>query len=98
MSRNSTVLREEKMEGEYRKKSFPGSSAGKESACHAEDLISFLSQGDPLGKEITTHCSMLAWEIPWREEPGRLQPMELQRVRPNGVTFTYVMLLEGLSA
>ena len=40
------------------------------------------SQGweDPLEKEMATHSSILAWEIPWTEEPGRLQPMELQRV------------------
>ena len=36
---------------------------------------------DPLKKEMATHSSILAWEIPWREEPGRLQSMESQRVR-----------------
>ena len=30
---------------------------------------------DPLEKEIATHCSTLAWKIPWKEEPGRLQSM-----------------------
>ena len=34
----------------------------------------------PLEKEMATHSSILAWEIPWREEPGRLQSMGLQRV------------------
>ena len=40
------------------------------------------SQGlaDPLEKEMTTHSSILAWEIPWTEEPGGLQSMGLQRV------------------
>ena len=33
------------------------------------------------GEEITTHFSILAWEIPWTEEPGRLLSMGLQRVR-----------------
>ena len=33
---------------------------------------------DPLGKEIATHCSILAWRIPCTEEPGRLQSMRLQ--------------------
>ena len=33
------------------------------------------------GEEITTHSSILVWEIPWIEEPGRLQSMGLQRVR-----------------
>ena len=35
---------------------------------------------DPLMKEITTHFSIIAWEIPWTEEPGRLQFMGSQRV------------------
>ena len=35
---------------------------------------------DPLEKELATHFSTLAWRIPWREEPGRLQSMGLQRV------------------
>ena len=34
---------------------------------------------DPLEKGTVTHSSILAWKIPWTEEPGRLQPMELQR-------------------
>ena len=38
---------------------------------------------DPLEKEIATHSSTLAWEIPWTEKPGRLQSMGLQRVRCN---------------
>ena len=33
------------------------------------------------GEEIATHSSILAWKIPWIEEPGRLQSMGLQRVR-----------------
>ena len=36
---------------------------------------------DPLEKGIATHSSIFAWRIPSREEPGRLQSMELQRVR-----------------
>ena len=36
---------------------------------------------DPLEKEAATHSSILAWEIPWTEEPGRLQLMGSQRVR-----------------
>ena len=35
---------------------------------------------DPLKKEMATHSSILAWEIPWTEEPGGLQSMGLQRV------------------
>ena len=36
---------------------------------------------DRLEKEMATHSSILAWEIPWTEKPGRLQSMGLQRVR-----------------
>ena len=39
-----------------------------------------LDQEDPLGKEMATHSNTLAWRIPWREEPGRLQSMGSQRV------------------
>ena len=35
---------------------------------------------DPLGEGKATHCSILAWRIPWTEEPGRLQCIELQSV------------------
>ena len=45
-----------------------------------------LEQDDTLEKEMTTHSSILAWEIPWTEEPGGLQFMGLQRVRHHWVT------------
>ena len=38
---------------------------------------------DPLEKEMATHSSILAWRIPWTEEPGGQQPMALQRVQHN---------------
>ena len=38
-----------------------------------------LGQEDPLEKERATHCSILAWEIPRTEEPGRLQSLGLQK-------------------
>ena len=41
---------------------------------------------DPLEEEMATHYSILAWEIPWTEEPGGLLCMELQRVRHDLVT------------
>ena len=102
---------------------FPGSSAGKESACNAEDTGCSLGSGrslgegigypfqyswaslvaqmvknlpavwetwvpplgweDPLEEEMATHSSILAWEIPWTEEHGGLQPMGSQRVKHN---------------
>ena len=43
--------------------------------------VQSLSQEDPLEEEIATHSNILAWRIPWTEEPGRLQSMGLQRVR-----------------
>ena len=43
-----------------------------------ETWVQFLGQEDPLEKEIETHSSILAWRIPWREEPGRLQSMGSQ--------------------
>ena len=45
-----------------------------------ETQVPSLGQEGPLEKEIATHSSILAWKIPWTEEPGRLQPMVLQRV------------------
>ena len=44
-----------------------------------------LSQGqeDPLEEEMATHSSILAWEIPWTEQPGGSQSMSSQRVRHN---------------
>ena len=41
-----------------------------------------------LEKEMATHSSVLAWRIPWTEEPGRLQSMELQSIRHNWMTTT----------
>ena len=43
-----------------------------------ENLVRFLGWEDPLEKEMATHSSILAWKIPWTEEPGRLQSMGLQ--------------------
>ena len=45
--------------------------------------IRFLGGKDPLEKEIASHFSILAWEIPWTEEPGRLQSMGSKRVGLN---------------
>ena len=44
-----------------------------------ETLVQFLSQEDPLDKGMATHSSVLACRIPWTEEPGKLQPIGLQR-------------------
>ena len=47
---------------------------------------SILGRKDPLEEEMTTHSSILAWEIPWTEEPGGLQSLGLQRVRQDLAT------------
>ena len=43
-----------------------------------ETQVQFLGEGDSLEKEMATHSSILAWEVPWTEEPGGLQSMGLQ--------------------
>ena len=46
-----------------------------------ETQVRSLGWDDLMEKEIATHSSILAWNIPWTEEPGRLQSMKSQRVR-----------------
>ena len=46
-----------------------------------ETWVPSLGCEDPPEKELATHSSILAWEIPWTEEPGELQSMGSQRVR-----------------
>ena len=46
-----------------------------------ETWVRSLGWEDPLEKEVATHSSILAWKIPWMEEPGGLQSMGLQRVK-----------------
>ena len=48
-----------------------------------ETRLCSLHWEDPLEKGMATHSSVLSWEIPWTEEPGRLQSMGLQRVEHN---------------
>ena len=56
---------------------FLGDSVVKNLLANTGDVGSTpgLDQEDPLEKEMATHSSILAWEIPWTEEPGRLQSM-----------------------
>ena len=51
-----------------------------------ETWVQSLGWEDPLEKEMATHSSILAWKIPWTEEPGRLQSMGSQRVGHNRAT------------
>ena len=46
-----------------------------------ETQVQSLDREDPLKKGMATHSSILVWEIPWTEEPGRLQSMGSQKVR-----------------
>ena len=58
---------------------FPGGSAVKNLPAMQETQIQSLGCEDLLEKEMATHSSILAWKIPWREEPDRLQSMGSQR-------------------
>ena len=67
-------------------KGFPGGSVVKNLPANAGDTRDaglMPGQEDPLEKEMTTYSSSLAWEIPWTEQPGGLQPVASQRVRYN---------------
>ena len=54
-----------------------------------ETRVQSLGWEDSLEKGIATYSNILAWRIPWTEEPGGLKSMGSQRVRHNGVTNTY---------
>ena len=54
-----------------------------------ETCVQSLGQEDPLEKGKATHSSILAWRIPWTEEPCRLQSMESQRVGHDRMTNTH---------
>ena len=64
----------------YWSKPFPGGSVVKNLSAMPQTWVSSLGWEDPLEKEMTTHSSILAWEIPWTEEPGGVQSMGLHRV------------------
>ena len=55
-----------------------------------ENWVQSLGQEDPLEEEMATHSSILAWKIPWTEEPAGLQSMGSQTVRQDWVTHTYI--------
>ena len=54
---------------------------GKNPPAMQETWVQSLGQEDPLEEEMATHSSILAWTIPWTEEPGGLQSMGSKRVR-----------------
>ena len=60
----------------------PRWSSGKNLPAKQETWVQSLGLEDPLEKEVATHCTILAWEIPLTEKPGRLQSMGLQKSWP----------------
>ena len=58
---------------------FPGGSMVKNPPAKQEMQVRSLGWEDSLKKEMVTHSSILAWEIPWTEDPGGLQSMGLQK-------------------
>ena len=58
-----------------------------------ETQVWSLGWEDPLEKGMATHCSILAWRIPWTEEPGGLQSMGWQRIQHNWATNTFTFIL-----
>ena len=59
---------------------FPGGAVVKNLLAMRETWVRSLGQEDPSEKEMATHSGILAWKIPWTEEPGGLQSMGSQRV------------------
>ena len=70
----------------------------KTSPAMLKTLVQSLGWEDPLEKETATHSSILAWRIPWTEEPGGLQSMGLQRVGHDWITNTFTGDIILLSA
>ena len=73
-------------------KGFPDGSVVKNLPANQETRVWTLGLEDPLEKEMATHCSILAWDILWTEEPGRLQSMGLQRIRYDWATKQHIYI------
>ena len=61
-----------------------------------ETWVRSLGQEDPLEKEMVTHSSILAWRIPWTEEPGGLQSMGVAKSRTGLSDFTFTCSLANI--
>ena len=76
-----------------RNQGFPGASLVaqllKNLPALQETWVPLLSPEDPLEEEMVTHSGILAWKIPWTEEPGGLPSMGLQRVGHDWASFTF---------
>ena len=73
---------------------FLGGSAVKNLPAMQETQVRFLGQEDPLEEGMATHSSILAWRIPWTEEPGGLQSMGSKESYPNEQTHNQHTLPE----
>ena len=60
---------------------FPGGLVVENPPAMQETQVQSLSQEDPLEKTMASHSNILAWTIPWTEEPGKLQSIGSQRIR-----------------
>ena len=69
---------------------FLGGAVAKNLPANAGDMVPSLSQEDPVQKEMATHTSILAWETPWTEEPGRLQSMGFAKSRTQLSNFSFL--------
>ena len=58
---------------------FPDGSVVKNSPAMQDTSVQSLGWEDPLENEMASHSSILTWEVPWTEKPGRLQSMGLQK-------------------
>ena len=65
----------------YLNQDFPVAQTVKNLPVMQETRVQSLGQEDPLEKGMAIHSSILAWRIPWTEEPGELQSMRSQRLR-----------------
>ena len=70
---------------------FSGGSGVKDLSANAGHACSILGLGRSLDEEMAPHSSILTWRIPWTEEPGGLQSIELQRVGHDRVTSAHTL-------
>ena len=83
-SKELTQLRDFHFHFTIQEDDLPGGTGGKELACQSSRQKRHrlsLGQEDLLEEGMASHSSILAWKIPWTEEPGGLKSMGLQRVR-----------------
>ena len=66
------LLHQESLNKQTLGAAFPGGSVSKESTCNAETRVRSPGQEEPLEEGMATHSSILAWKIPWTQEPGEL--------------------------